>query len=33
MEYYILINFIIVSIVSYCIGRLHGREKYKDTAK
>ena len=27
MEWYTIANFIIVSIVSYYIGRLHGREE------
>ena len=31
MEWYIMVNFVIVSIVSYYIGRLHAsREKHKD---
>jgi len=29
MEYYIIMNFVVVSVVSYCIGRLHEREKAK----
>ena len=29
MDYYMIVNFVIVSVVSYYIGRYHGRKEKK----